>query len=156
VGDNGRDGDQERIDGSIDRVELVSEIERAFGAPPAGLLLIDLQTPEQADVVVDEAEPGDRVLVTGPTSRAIIRAAITAPAEADGLALRLHSALTEPVLVEGRQVSREAAIGVATSLDGDTAEQLLRYAEHGLDDAAMLGGNRVVVFDDEDRQLLLP
>ncbi len=157
---------------SSNRADLIKLLQDALISPPTGLVLIELgfdpsDSPlsaedvelvatEVADRIAGQAEPGDATLRTGRQSWALIRATTSAPAEAEGLAYRVHKALTEPKIIGDRQLSNRVAIGVVTSLAADTGEELLRYAEHALGDANLLGGDKVVVFDDEDRALLLP
>jgi predicted signal transduction protein with EAL and GGDEF domain len=162
-------------DPALDQAERLAEaallerVAEAVGAPPVGLLFVELQlnSPDDSHVAVDElllarfeavVDAADIVVGPGPNRVAVIRQAMTAPAEAEGTARRLHGVLSGPVAINraGESVTCQAAIGVAVSLTGDSANDLVRYARHALDDARMLGGDTVVVFDDDDRDLLLP
>ena len=135
-----------------------------LATPPVGLVLVattpragsdEPPSPGVRGPLLDAAlarqlAPGDRSLVIG-AHLAVVRAGLTAPAEAEGLAYRLHGALSSPV-----GAGPAVAIGVAVSRRGDDPADLVRYAEHALGDALVLGGDLVVVFDDGDRQLLQP
>jgi hypothetical protein len=76
---------------------------------------------------------------------AIGRTNMTAPAEAEGLARRIADRL------ERRPVG-DWAIGVAVSHRSDSARDLIQFAERALYEAKMLGGRRVWVFDDVERE----
>lgn len=146
--------------------EVVGE---ALSTPPVGLVLMVCSIrsehghpadPNSVDreivaTLTEQTEPTDVIIETGLHDRAIVRAGLTAPAEAEGLAYRLHGALSARLL-NGQERVCEVAIGVAVGRTGDTAADLLRFAGHALGDAQVLGGNTVVVFDDEDRDLLGP
>lgn len=68
--------------------------------------------------------------------------------EADVLALGVASALSEPVVVEGRSVFVTASIGVAFGgPDVDGPEDLIRNADAAMYRAKSMGRGRVVVFD---------
>lgn len=164
--DNDRERSQSPYRGVVSRTDLLSELVDALQTPPAGVILIEIDLGQSTDSdervaevfagrIAEQTEPDDITLVTSSRGFALIRSAITSPAEAEGLAFRVHKALTEPIPVDGEKVTCDAAIGVATSLAGDTNGELLHYAEHALGDSKILGGDRVIVFDDEDRELLL-
>jgi len=161
---------------TVERGALIARLDAALETPPVGIILIELlidqgkssgqgQTTRENEALLDEAvlqriaeqaEPGDSTLCTGPGGLALIRSATSAPAETEGLAYRVQKSLVDAVSIGDWQLYCQAAIGVATSLKGDTGEVLLRYAEHALGDARMLGADTVVVFDDLDRELLHP
>jgi predicted signal transduction protein with EAL and GGDEF domain len=107
-----------------------------------------------ANRINKETGPQDLVLFTGPDRLTIIRSGLTAPAETEGFAMRVQGALQQPLLVGEGRVSCQSAIGVAVSRSGDSAERLAQYVEHALGDARMLGGDMMVAFDDQDRDLL--
>ena len=150
---------------------MLAAISARLQRPPLGLVLIEVVVradqiggPIDAATVLRAIEdrigretgPDDLVLPTGPDRLTVVRAGLTAPAEAEGLALRIQAGLAAPMLAGEGRVHCRAAIGVAVSRAGDSAADLLRYAEHALGDASLLGGDRVVAFDDRDRELLLP
>ena len=87
---------------------------------------------------------------------AVLMASLRAPAEAEATANQVWSTLTGPFTVAGDAVDLAVAVGVAVSHPGDRAGDVIRYADHALMDATMLGGDGVVAFEDADRDLLLP
>lgn len=150
---------------------MLEQVALGLANPPTGVLVIEvLAEPDDGSGAVDRravdrviaervgrhTEPADLVMPTGPDRLMIVRPGLTAPAEAEGLALRIQAALATPMLVGEGRVRCQSAIGVAVSRKGDAADALLRYAEHAIGDARMLGGDLVVAFDDQDRELLLP
>lgn len=158
-----RQGDPDR------RSALIEATELALATPPVGLVLIELlietdqpepaSDPELLEKVIDQqiaelSGDDDRLLATDRNCLAVVKSSMTAPAEAEGFAYRLQSLLATPLIVGEARTSYQAAIGVAVSRAGDTAIDLVRYVEHALGDARMLGGDMVVVFDDQDRDLL--
>ncbi len=98
--------------------------------------------------------PTDAVIGIAAGRVAVVRAGLSAPAEAEGLAYRLRTDLADRSPTEAGPAIRLVAIGTATSRAGDTGHDLLRYAEHAIADALVLGDGRVVSFDDADRDLL--
>lgn len=165
----GRPGAQGRSLEVVDRRGLQAHIDEALALPPVGVLVIEWEPgpgptvgstgPGPHDPVVEavlaEAGPADLVVSAGPGRVGLVRRALTAPAEAEGLAHRIaarfHSTADRP-----EAPASTWAIGVAVSHRGDTAADILRYSEHALTDAQLLGGDRVVPFEDADRLLLAP
>ncbi len=140
---------------------------------PTGLLMIHLDAIDAVTIPVDD--PGDlgerllkaaynrvtsllkgpdRTLRVGLDEIAVIRAGMQAPAEAEGLALHLSEALKKPFELDAISATCPFAIGVAATLQGDDARDLIRFAEHALSNAVVLGRNQMVAFDDADRELL--
>lgn len=147
------------------RASVLSTIAEALKTPPVGLILIELlidQTPSgQVDAPaelhnrIERCMLGSDTMVTAGIDRLlVIKRQMAAPAETEGFALRLLNALGGPILGGDEPVTCHSAIGVAVSHAGDQPEDLLRYAEHALGDARMLGGDMVVFFEDADRALL--
>lgn len=153
----------------VDRHGLMAHIDNALTRPPVGVLLVEwdpvpglrVGSPARAAydpiaaAVLAGAGPGDVIVSGGPGLVALIRPAMTAPAEAEGLAHRIVAHF-QPTGERIDDPTPTWAIGVAVSHCSDSGEALLRYAEHALSDAQLLGGNRVVPFDDLDRLLLAP
>ena len=147
---------------------VIERINESLDTPPVGVVLIETtidatykNAPDQklidnAIVTKIRQETGskDIVLLLGPDQVVIVKQAMIAPAEAEGCALRIQARLQPSMIVGEGRLSVQTAIGVATSHSSDTAEALFGYAVHALNDARMLGGERVVAFDDQDRDLL--
>lgn len=168
--ERGSDGPADHPVSYPDRNEVLERIAERLENPPVGLVLLEVLVdvdeiggPIASDLIdaaivhrIDkETGDGDVVLATGPKRLTIIKSGMTAPAEAEGFAMRIQAGLQAPMLVGEGRVTCQSAIGVAVSRSGDTAEPLVRYAEHALGDARMLGGDMVVAFDDQDRDLLV-
>lgn len=151
---------------------VLERVAEALASQPAGVVLIEFVIEHDGESAIEGRTVDDLInarlevvvepsaIVAGPAvdQVAIIRRAMSAPAEAESVAFRLHELLSGPVTIgpDGEVAFCRAAIGVAVSRAGDTAPALLGYAQHALADARMLGGDTVVVFDDIDRDLLLP
>lgn len=165
-----RSGENSDAASFCDQTEVIAAIAAALENPPIGLVLLDIliQTDEVGGPVGHdllwqtlhgrvrkETGPDDAVLKTGTQRLTIIKSGLRAPAEAEGFALRVLAGLRSPMLVGEGRVTCQTAIGVAVSRAGDRAAPLVRYAQHALDDARMLGGDRVVAFDDQDRDLII-
>jgi len=166
-GPEGRPAPQGRGLEVVDRQGLQARIDEGLALPPIGVLLIEWDAvpgptvestrPAAQDPIVGavlaEAGPADTVVSTGPGQLGLVRRALTAPAEAESQAHRIAARFR----AAGDRPDAPAptwAIGVAVSHRSDTAADLLRYAEHALTDAQLLGGDRVVPFEDADRLLL--
>jgi len=98
--------------------------------------------------------PSDFTARIGDDDLVIVRPSLQAPAEMEGLGLRLVESLQHPLEIDDDQISIAISAGVATSHRGDEAKELLGYAQFALSDAKALGRNQLVAFDDEDRELL--
>lgn len=161
---NGRDTDATRT-----REEVVGALAIAMETVPIGLVLIELRIESETGNTIEaddetRAELGSRIarcltdsdeLLTPNVDRfLIIKRQLTAPAETEGFALRLLNALGGPLHGGPAKGICHSTIGVAVSHAKDDAEDLLRYAEHALADAHLLGGDLVVCFEDADRELL--
>ncbi len=130
---------------------LSTPIAEALDHPPVGLVLVELTPDDQSvhwdgvhNLVDSEHGPLDRTVELGPNRLAVVKAGLTAPAQAEGYSLRIH----EAIRTEHRC---RAAIGVAVSRPGDPSNLLLRLAVDALEQAQALGRDIVVISDDEDR-----
>lgn len=156
--------------GAPGRTEILAPIGEALTDPPVGLVLIEVaidpieigSAPDDRllmqsveDRIGRETGPRDAIIAAGSRRLTIVKPGLTAPAEAEGFALRIHAALRAAMLVGEGRVRCQAAIGVAVSRADDTPALLVRFAEHALVDARMLGGDTVVAFDDQDRDLII-
>lgn len=133
--------------------QLIEPIGKALDNQPVGLVLIEL-TPVDGvlhwdgvrKLVDGEHGPLDRTFELGPNRMAVVKAGLTAPAQAEGYSLRVHEAIRT-------EHPCRVAIGVAVSRSGDAPSVLLRLAVQALEDALVVGGDTVAVFDDRDRDL---
>ena len=98
--------------------------------------------------------PGDFTARLGDDDYLIVRGPLAAPAAIESVGLNLVSAMNKPLTVGPVDLVCQVSVGVATSGEGDSARRLLRFAQYALDDAKALGRNRMVAFDDLDRDLL--
>lgn len=136
--------------------QLAGPIAEALDHQPVGLVLVEL-TPDDGvlhwdgvrKLVDGEHGPLDKTIELGPNRLAVIKADLTAPAQTEGYSLRIHEA------IRTEHPSR-VAIGVAVSRSGDAANVLLRFAVQALEDALLLGGDTVVIFDEQDRDVHIP
>ncbi len=156
----------------VDRWGLIDQIERARSTPPVGLLLVGWDPPTDGvgsnDHLIERSivfavaactESTDTVVAASTCEVAIVRAPLRAPAAAESLAHRLAQRLDtelERLAVEARQPRTAWAIGVAVARPEDRGSDLVRHGHSALDDAWLLGGRRLVAFDDGDRELLGP
>jgi hypothetical protein len=153
----------------VDRDSLIDHIDDALAHPPVGVLLAEWDAvpslrvgpPDEAAydpvavAILAGTRPDDLIVSGGPGLVAVVRQAMTSPAEAEGLAYRIVARF-RPTGDPVDDPPPAWAIGVATSHRSDTAADLLRWAEHALSDAQLLGGDRIAAFDDTDRLLLTP
>jgi diguanylate cyclase (GGDEF)-like protein/PAS domain S-box-containing protein len=73
---------------------------------------------------------------------------VTDPSDAMRAAKRILSAVTEPLLVEGREVRTSASVGIALSTpEHKRAEELLQEADVAMRRAKAMGGSRCEMFD---------
>ena len=162
-----------------DQGGLIDQIGQAQDDPPVGLVIVGWERldPPGGPVAAPSEEPtydqlversvgfvvaacagrSDRLLAAAETEVAIVRSPLSGPATAESLAhhvaKRLDVELDRLAISADRPAARWA-IGVAVGRRDDRAVDLLRYAEAALDDAWLLGGRRLVAFDDGDRDLL--
>ena len=99
----------------------------------------------------------DHIVASAEAEVAVVRSALGGPAAAEALAHRMATRLDvelDRLAIATGQATARWAIGVAVGRCEDRPADLLRYAETALDDAWVLGGRRIVAFDDGDRELL--
>lgn len=156
------------VAGAGGRRALIEAIDGAMASQPVGVLLVELRVQQRSgqqtdphfadrsmrEGLLDGLLSSDVVIEVEAGRIAIVRAGLSAPAEAEGLAYRLRAALADRTEVGPVPAILLVAIGAATSRSGDTGQELLRYAEHAVGDALLLGEGNVVAFDDGDRDLL--
>ena len=146
----------ERIHGGPTGLVLIRLSLRVDSKPAALVVLVDAAVDSGLSHIEDQVDHRDIVAVTSSGLLAVARPNLTAPAETEGLALRLRSELERHIIVDNQTTNYTISIGTAVSVKDDTAVDLFRYARHALDDAQAMGGNRVTNFEDSDRALLLP
>ncbi len=134
---------------------------------PTGLLLIGASVDMDVEVsptdVFDElshrlhrhVRDEDLLVHDEPGRWRLVRSDLRGPSEVEGLAFTVQSELAKPVIVHDRAIRCSVAVGAATTVSGDDAATLGRHARHAFEDAELLGGDRVVAFDDLDRDLLV-
>lgn len=145
--------------GWSDRTEVLEHIALGLRNQPVGVIALDVEPGPVATEIAPTVEAivgePDAVLQLGPHRLVVIKPGLIAPAEAEGLTLRLRQEIVDQPVGSDTDERRRATIGVAVSHAEDGPADLLRYAEHAIGDARMLGGDRVVFFDDPDRELLV-
>jgi diguanylate cyclase (GGDEF)-like protein/PAS domain S-box-containing protein len=87
---------------------------------------------------------GDTAARLGGDEFGVILQSVHDPAEASGVAQRLHKALAEPLEVEGRQIKVDASIGIAL---GDDPHDLLKEADAAMYRAKSHPGLGFAFFD---------
>ncbi len=152
---------------------IATAIDALLRQPPVGLILVRPSVPLFDDDerrmslveaaiaatlqrLADMADARDLVVAIQSDLVLLVRPALTAPAETEGLARRLHTELSQPMIIDDQPIRCSINIGVAVSAPADTGAKLLGYARRALEDARTLGGNQVLIFDDPDRELLEP
>jgi len=151
---------------------LIDQIAVAQNDPPVGVILIGWERPPSSATTLESGYPvqveksvvyvvtgcagrSDRVLASADDEVAVIRSAMSGPATAEALAARMAKQLEvelDRLAIEADEPSARWAIGVVVGRDDDSATDLVRYAERALGDAWLLGGRRVVAFEDSDRR----
>jgi diguanylate cyclase (GGDEF)-like protein/PAS domain S-box-containing protein len=91
--------------------------------------------------------PEDTVARFGGDEFAVLLPRVRAMDTVTALAERLLTAVTEPVMLGTRRVEPTASLGIATSHDGPTAEELLRDADAAMYVAKRHGQGGFQVFD---------
>ena len=160
--DSGKDAD-------VTRQHVLDTLRVAMKSVPIGLVLIELRVEAESGKLIETDDnvraelknrlarcltESDELLVTNVDRFLIIKRELSAPAETEAFAMRLLNTLGGPLHQGPTKGICHSTIGVAVSHATDDAEDLLRYAEHALADAHMLGGDLVVCFEDADRELL--
>ncbi|MEM7324752.1 MAG: diguanylate cyclase [Actinomycetota bacterium] len=155
--------------GDLQRDQVLEAVASALSNGPVGLVLVELWVEGENGEPIDPGaetrrelatrlsrclDNSDELLTANVDRQLIIKRNLSAPAETEGFALRLLNALGGPVNGGPTRGVCHSTIGVAVSHASDGAEDLLRHAEHALTDAHLLGGDIVVCFEDEDREIL--
>ena len=96
---------------------------------------------EQLESVI---RTGDTAARLGGDEFGVILQSVHDPAEASGVAQRLHRALAEPLEVEGRQIKVDASIGIAL---GDDPQDLVKEADAAMYRAKSHPGLGFAFFD---------
>lgn len=154
----------------VGRGGVLARLTASLDRPPAGVLLIgwdrldevygvhELQVERSVVFTVTACtRVTDEIIAASTNELAVVRAPLDAPAAAEGLARRIAQRLgpeLESLAVDAERSPTRWAIGVAVSRAEDEPADLLRHAEAALGDAWLLGGGRLVAFDDGDRELL--
>lgn len=158
---------------AVPNPQLVTRLDVLLRQPPLGLILVRPGVPPMDDIedrmalvrpavratmnrIVERSADRDVIALIESDLVLLARPGLTAPAETEALARRLHTDLGQPLILDDEVIRCTITIGAAVSAPGDTGAALLGYARHALEDARALGGDRVVVFDDLGRQLLEP
>jgi diguanylate cyclase (GGDEF)-like protein/PAS domain S-box-containing protein len=97
---------------------------------------------ELARRISDVIRDGDLVARIGGDEFAVL-AQVTDPDMLEALATRLLTAVSEPLVLDGRELRLSASIGIAT---GEAAEDLLRNADLAMYDAKRRGGDGFAFF----------
>lgn len=139
--------------------------------PPVGVILVGWERPPGSGTSLEFGYPAhveksvvhvvtgcagrsDRVLASADDEVAVIRSAMSGPATAEALAARMARQLEvelDRLAIAAGEASARWAIGVVVGRDDDGPTDLVRYAERSLGDAWLLGGRRVVAFEDSER-----
>ena len=127
----------------IDRFKLIND---SLGHGAGDRILI-----ETAQALEALMRPGDTVGRFGGDEFAIVCDGVDGEHDVGLIAERIGQALSEPVLVAGREVFLSASIGIAMwdPAKPPDAEELVRSAEVALDRAKEKGGSRWELFDSD-------
>jgi diguanylate cyclase (GGDEF)-like protein len=123
----------------LDRLKLVND---SLGHL-AGDRLLQLVGARLAQAV----RPGDTVARLGGDEFTVLLEALADASEAAAVADRVHEALGAPVVLEGRELSVTASIGIATAHVDSRAEDVLRNADAAMYRAKAAGPGRRATFD---------
>lgn len=97
-----------------------------------------------AERLVETAEDRDLIARLGGDEFVVIPASPMNAEEAEALAYRLQSIVSDHVEIDGEMLSRTASIGVALGLPGqDTTSDLLHQADRAVGIAKSSGGNQI-------------
>lgn len=117
----------------IDRFRQIND---TFGHACGDLIIDSL-----ASRVLAVAPVGSRLLRMGSDEFVLMVSAFTM-AQAEQLARNVGSEMGKPLTVQGVNIHPTVSIGLHTSHDGESADQLLEQADRAMIDAKRLGGNR--------------
>jgi diguanylate cyclase (GGDEF)-like protein len=105
-----------------------------------------------ADRILDAVRAGDTVARLGGDEFAVILEN-TGTLDARATAERILEGVSAGTTVDGRDIHPTVSIGAATSTDGSSPEEIMRGADAAMYEAKRAGGNRVVVFDGDQRDV---
>lgn len=105
-----------------------------------------------ADRLLDAVRSGDTVARLGGDEFAVILES-TGTSDARATAERIREGISAGTTVDGRDIHPTVSIGTATSTDGSTPEEIIRGADLAMYEAKRAGGNRVVVFEGDLRDV---
>jgi diguanylate cyclase (GGDEF)-like protein/PAS domain S-box-containing protein len=156
--------DHDELTGLVNRTRLVTELSARLATGPVTVRFLDL---DNFTVVNDSLghTVGDRLLrrvaerfgsVTGPDDvlarlggdEFVVLAEAGEAGRVAELADALHSAVSTPIALEGREFVVGASIGVARGERGDRPGALLRDADTAMYEAKRTGRNSTVAFDE--------
>jgi diguanylate cyclase (GGDEF)-like protein len=96
--------------------------------------------------------PGDTVARLGGDEFAVLLDSVVTPADATGVAERVHNALDRPFNVAGHELFVRASIGISLRSPGVSAHDMVRNADIAMYDVKRRGKGSYVIFDDRMRQ----
>ncbi|HEV7754410.1 MAG TPA: EAL domain-containing protein [Mycobacteriales bacterium] len=156
--------DHDELTGLVNRTRLVTELSARLASGPVTALYIDL---DDFKVVNDSLghTVGDRLLrrvaerfgaVTGPDDvlarlggdEFVVLAEAGEPARVAELAEALHTSVSAPIVLDGREFVVGASIGVAHGERGGRPGALLRDADTAMYEAKRTARSETVVFDE--------
>jgi diguanylate cyclase (GGDEF)-like protein len=100
----------------------------------------------------DVLRPGDTVARLGGDEFAVLLDSVLTPADATGVADRVHTALGDPFNVAGHELFVRASIGISLRARGVSAHDLVRNADIAMYDVKRRGTGSYVIFDDTMHQ----
>ncbi len=100
----------------------------------------------------DVLRPGDTVARLGGDEFAVLLDSVVTPADATGVAERVHDALEDSFNVAGHDLFVRASIGISLRARGVSAHDLVRNADIAMYDVKRRGTGSYVIFDDTMRQ----
>jgi diguanylate cyclase (GGDEF)-like protein/PAS domain S-box-containing protein len=122
----------------VDDFKIVNE---SLGHAAGDALLVEI-----ASRLRNCLRPGDTIARMGGDEFAVLLEDILAT-DATVVAERVMIALDQPLTLLGRRVGARASIGIADSIEGDSAVELLRKADAAMYGAKASGKHRVQLFD---------
>lgn len=155
----------------LDRIDHALAVSRR-SLQPIGLLFIDLDgfkavndtlghqvgdiaLMKVADRLIAIVRPGDTLARLGGDEFVILCAGTDGARGATAVARRILEAFDRPFVLEGREVTIEASIGIATSLGADDPNRILDNADTAMYEAKHEGRGRFAIHDEIDQSLAL-